>query len=107
MFFGKTPENSTLNTDPTNWTFTFMDGVENQTSNSVIGNGGGDVATDGKPFWLTVDFKEVKNITGIQTVHWGVAFCPTKVEIFTSENGTSWKVYGTDRYIGCLSKYCI
>lgn len=37
-----------------------MDGVENQTSNSVIGNGGGDVATNGKPFWLTVDFKEVK-----------------------------------------------
>ena len=94
LFFGKTPENSTLNTDPTNWTFTFMDGVENQTSNSVIGNGGGDVATNGKPFWLTVDFKEVKNITGIQTSHWGGSFCPTKVEIFTSENGTSWKSMG-------------
>lgn len=94
LFFGKTPGNSTLNKDITKWKFTFMDGVENQTSNSVIGNGGGDVATNGKPFWLTVDFKEVKNITGIQTSHWGGSFCPTKVEIFTSENGTTWKSMG-------------
>ena len=38
--------------------------------------------------------KEVKNVTGIQTSHWGGGYCPTKVEIFTSENGSSWKSMG-------------
>lgn len=94
LFFGKAPENSTLNTDITNWVFTFMDGVENAAANSVNGKGGGDVATNGTPFWLTVDLKEVKNVTGIQTSHWGGGYCPTKVEIFTSENGSSWKSMG-------------
>lgn len=49
-----------MNTDITNWVFTFMDGVENAAANSVNGKGGGDVATNGTPFWLTVDLKEVK-----------------------------------------------
>ena len=80
LFFGKAPENSTLNTDITNWVFTFMDGVENAAANSVNGKGGGDVATNGTPFWLTVDLKEVKNVTGIQTSHWGGGYCPTKLK---------------------------
>lgn len=71
-----------------------MDGVENAAANSVNGKGGGDVVTNGTPFWLTVDLKEVKNVTGIQTSHWGGGYCPTKVEIFTSENGSSWKSMG-------------
>ena len=35
-----------------------MDGVENAAANSVNGKGGGDVATNGTPFWLTVDLKK-------------------------------------------------
>ena len=42
-----------------------MDGVENAAANSVNGKGGGDVATNGTPFWLTVDLKEVKNVNRV------------------------------------------
>lgn len=64
-----------------------MEGVENPESNSVAGTGSSDVATNGIPFWLTVDLKTVKTLTGIQTRHWGAGYAPTKVEIFTSEDG--------------------
>lgn len=85
------PKQEVLVTTPEEWIFTFMDGVENQNSNSVMTNvGNTDVATNGIPFWLTVDFKSVKTVTGIQTQHWGAPYAPTKVELFTSENGTTW-----------------
>ena len=67
-----------------------MEGVENPESNSVAGTGSSDVATNGIPFWLTVDLKTVKTLTGIQTRHWGAGYAPTKVEIFTSEDGEKW-----------------
>ena len=81
---------SVLLTNVKDWIFTFMTGVENSASNSVAGTGTNDVATNGVPFWLTVDFKEVKNVTGVQTTHWGAGYAPSKVEIFSSENGDDW-----------------
>ncbi len=71
-----------------------MEGVENPESNSVAGTGSSDVATNGIPFWLTVDLKTVKTLTGIQTRHWGAGYAPTKVEIFTSEDGEKWVSIG-------------
>lgn len=78
----------------TDWTFTFMDGVENPGSNTVAGTGGSDVATNGVPFWFTVDLGEVKDIVGVLTQHWGAAFAPTKVELFISENNSDWTSVG-------------
>lgn len=85
---------SVLLTNVKDWIFTFMTGVENSASNSVAGTGTNDVATNGVPFWLTVDFKEVKNVTGVQTTHWGAGYAPSKVEIFSSENGDDWVSIG-------------
>ena len=85
---------SVLLTNVKDWIFTFMTGVENSASNSVAGTGTNDVATNGVPFWLTVDFKEVKNVTGVQTTHWGAGYAPSKVEIFTSEDGEKWVSIG-------------
>lgn len=89
-----TPENSTLLTNKTDWEFTFQDGVENTGSNSVAGTGGNDVATDGVPFWVTVDLKKTQEIRGIQTTHWGADYAPTEVEIFHSTDGTNWSSLG-------------
>lgn len=83
-----------LLTNASDWIFTFMEGVENAGSNSVAGTGGSDVATNGIPFWLTVDFKKVKTITGIQTKHWSGSYAPTKIELFTSEDSENWKSIG-------------
>lgn len=96
------PKEDVLVTTPEEWIFTFMDGVENAGSNAVAGTGSNDVATNGIPFWLTVDFKSVKTVSGIQTQHWGGAYAPTKVELFTSENGNDWEsigVFETSGYI--------
>lgn len=96
------PKEDVLVTTPEEWIFTFMDGVENAGSNAVAGTGSNDVATNGIPFWLTVDFKSVKTVSGIQTQHWGDYYCPTKVELFTSENGNDWEsigVFETSGYI--------
>lgn len=71
-----------------------MEGVENPDANSVAGTGGSDIATNGIPFWFTVDLKQMKTVTGIQTVHWAAAYAPSKVEIFTSENGREWVSIG-------------
>lgn len=87
-----------LLTNVKDWIFTFMTGVENSASNSVAGTGTNDVATNGVPFWLTVDFKEVKNVTGVQTTHWGAGYAPSKVEIFSSENGDDWVSHRTMGY---------
>lgn len=67
-----------LLTNAKDWIFTFMEGVENPESNSVAGTGSSDVATNGIPFWLTVDLKTVKTLTGIQTRHWGAGYAPRK-----------------------------
>lgn len=88
------PSNSKLWTAKKEWEFAFQDGVENQNANSVIGNGGGDVATNGVPFWLTVDLKTVKTVNGIQSRHWGAGFAPTQIEVFYSDNGSTWKSMG-------------
>lgn len=90
-----TPSNSTLLSDNLSWKFTFKDGVENQNSNAVIGNSGNDVATNGDPFWFTVDFKEEKNVVGIYTQHWGAAYAPSQIELFYSGDGSNWKSLGT------------
>lgn len=96
------PKQDVLVTTPKEWIFTFMDGVENPGANTVAGTGSNDVATNGVPFWLTVDFKSVKTISGIQTQHWANMYAPTKVELFTSDNGSSWKsigVFETSSYL--------
>lgn len=88
------PKEEVLVNTPKEWIFTFMEGVENAGANSVAGTGSSDVATDGKPFWFTVDFKSVKTVTGIQTAHWGAGYAPTKVELFTSSDGKDWESIG-------------
>lgn len=89
----KQKENILL-TNAKDWIFTFMEGVENAGSNSVAGTGTSDVATNGEPFWFTVDLKTTKVVSGIQTRHWGAGYAPSKVEIFTSENGDDWVSLG-------------
>lgn len=91
-----TPENSQLWQANTEWNIVFQDGIkiDNLDKNAIIGNSGDDVATDGIPFWFTVDFKEVKTVNGIQTEHWGDNFAPTQIEVFRSENGSTWKSMG-------------
>lgn len=85
-----TPSEGTLQTNVKDWIFTFMNGVENANSNSVAGTGSSDVATNGVPFWLIVDFKEEKTLTGVQTQHWASGYAPRKVEVFVSENNRDW-----------------
>lgn len=89
-----TPANSLQWAANTEWSFTFQDGVENAGKNAIIGNGTGDVATNGVPFWFTVDFKEPKTILGIYTKHWGSSYAPTQIEMFSSDNGSTWKSMG-------------
>lgn len=89
-----TPADSKLWTAKSEWKFTIQEGVENQNSNSVIGNGGSDIATNGVAFWLTVDLNAVKTVKGIQTKHWGSSYAPTQVEIFYSEDGRTWNSMG-------------
>ena len=89
-----TPAGSKLWNAISEWSFTIQDGVENQGSNSVIGNGGSDIATNGVPFWLTVDLKALKTIKGIQTKHWGAGYAPSQIEVFSSDNGSVWKSMG-------------
>lgn len=84
------PGEGTLQTNAKDWIFTFMNGAENANSNSVAGTGSSDVATNGIPFWLTVDFKEEKTLTGIQTQHWASGYAPRKIEVFISENNRDW-----------------
>lgn len=88
------PDNSQLWKANTEWSFVFQDGVENSDNNALIGNSGNDVATNGVPFWFTVDLNEVKTVNGIQTKHWGKDYAPTQVEVFRSENGSTWKSMG-------------
>ncbi len=88
------PENCELLTNKTDWEFAFQEGVENSSSNSVAGTGGNDVATNGIPFWVTVDLKETQTVRGIQTKHWGASFAPTEVEIFHSVDGINWTSLG-------------
>ncbi len=88
------PKENKLLTNAKDWIFTFMEGVENSESNSVAGTGSSDVATNGVPFWLTVDLKTIKTVTGVQTRHWGATYAPTKVEIFTSSDGVKWITAG-------------
>lgn len=88
------PKQEQLVSTPTEWIFTFMDGVENANANSVAGTGSSDVATDGVPFWFTVDFKTVKTVSGIQTRHRGASYAPTKIELFRSDDGLDWVSLG-------------
>lgn len=80
--------------DPTQWVFTFMDGVENAGSNSVAGTGSSDVATNGVPFWIAVDFIKPKTIISVYTTHWAGAYSPSVVELFSSEDGENWTSLG-------------
>ena len=94
LIFGTEPADSELQTNASDWSFTFMEGVENPGSNSVAGTGSSDVATNGIPFWFTVDFKSPQIITGIKTQHWGGGFAPSKIELFVSDDGSQWKSMG-------------
>lgn len=88
------PKTESLVRDPANWIFNWIDSdqYENLGSNSVDGTGWNDVATNGVPIIFSIDFKEVKELSGIRTSHWGASFAPTKIKLYTSANGTDWNL---------------
>lgn len=88
------PENCASMNGLTDWTFKIMDGVENSGSNTVAGTGGGDLATNGKPFWITVDMKKEQKVFGINTKFWGSSYAARRVEIYTSADGRTWESLG-------------
>lgn len=88
------PENSTL-MDRKTWYVQVEEGAQGNPSNLIDGNAYTDVAQDNVGFWISVDFQTPKNITGIRTQHWGGGYCPSKIEIFSSDNGIDWKTMGT------------
>lgn len=90
----KVPEDAYLWKAKAGWSFAFQDGVENSGSNSVAGTGGSDVATNGVPFWVTVDLQDIFTITGIQTTHWASGYAPRQIEVYQSEDGENWKSLG-------------
>lgn len=88
------PENSHL-MERTSWYIQVEPGSQGNASNLIDGNTFSDVAQDNAGFWITIDFQTPKTITGIVTNHWGDSYCPTKIELFTSDNGMEWKTMGT------------
>lgn len=88
------PVNSKLITNRQSWILDAEEGVENGVGNLVDGSSGSDVARSGLGFWVTINLGEVKTITGIKTNHWGDAYAPSKVEVFYSTDGTTWKSLG-------------
>lgn len=88
------PENSKT-MDRTSWYVQIEDGVEGTPSNLTDGNLYTDVARDKTGFWITIDFQTAKTITGIRTNHWGGGYCPTQIEMFSSDDGQKWKTMGT------------
>lgn len=103
------------NEDNGSFTFKFWakDGtsdVENQEENTVIGNGGSDVARNDGLICFEVDFNEVKTLSGLYFQHWGGSYCPQASEIYYSDNGTDWKYIGkiengsTSSYYAIFSK---
>lgn len=89
-----TPENSHL-MDRTSWYVQVDPAAQGNATNVIDGNVYSDIAQDNAGFWITIDFQTPKTITGIVTNHWGNAYCPTQIELFTSDNGTEWKTMGT------------
>lgn len=100
----KMPEDALLETDNNEWIFTFEDGVENAKSNSVAGTGSSDVATNGVPFWVTVDLQETMQLQGIQTEHWASSYAPTKAEVYYSQDGENWISLGSVRTSGSTQR---
>lgn len=90
----RTPENSHL-MDRTSWYVQVDPAAQGNATNVIDGNVYSDIAQDNAGFWITIDFQTPKTITGIVTNHWGNAYCPTQIELFTSDNGTEWKTMGT------------
>lgn len=97
------PENSHL-MDRTSWYIQVEPGSQGNASNLIDGNAYSDVAQDNAGFWVTIDFQTPKTVTGIVTNHWGGAYCPTQIELFTSDNGLEWKTMGTIDVPGATQK---
>lgn len=87
------PENSTL-MDRSGWNITLQDGVEGMAANLVDNNTNTDVAINNTGFWLTIDLGAETKVTGIKTLHWGSIYCPSKIELSVSNDGTTWKSLG-------------
>lgn len=87
------PENSHLMTNRQDWVIQIPDGVEGTPANLTDGSSS-DVAQNNSGFWITIDLGKVTSVTGIRTDHWGPAYCPTEVELFTSEDGQQWRSLG-------------
>lgn len=89
-----TPKDSHL-MERTSWYIQSDPQAQGNASNAIDGNTYSDIAQDNAGFWITIDFQTAKTITGIVTNHWGDAYCPTKIELFTSDDGMEWKTMGT------------
>lgn len=93
-----TPPNSTLIDSKearAAWTVTMESGLEGTPDKLIDGSTGTDVARNEKGFWIAVDLNEAKTVSGIRTRHWSSSFAPTEVEIFYSDDGSTWKSMST------------
>lgn len=82
------------------WTLNVETGVEGSVGNLIDGSTGTDVAMNNNGFWVTVDLSAPKKVAGLVTYHWGVAYCPSKIEVFVSDDGVAWKTMGTLKVSG-------
>lgn len=88
------PDNSELIADRSVWEIEVEPGVENGPENLVDNNTGSDVAVNNKGFWVIVNLKEKTNVTGLCTYHWSGAYCPSRVKVSVSDDGSEWRSLG-------------
>lgn len=81
--------------DRSDWIVKAEDGVEGDIANIIDNKTGTDIAMNNNGFWVTVDFGTPQKVSGVMTYHWGSSYCPSKIELFVSEDGTTWKTMGT------------
>lgn len=75
------------------WVITLQDGCEGPASNLVDGSTGSDVARNGV-FWVQIDLGAKTNISALYTRHWGAAYAPRMIEVYTSDDGDNWMSQG-------------
>lgn len=88
-----TPSGSII-TDMSSWVIALNPGAEGTPANLIDRKRGTDVAQNDGMFWFTIDFGKVQTLTGLQTQHWSKGYAPREIDIYQSEDGTTWKSQG-------------